>query len=100
LVSRFNFLTFSDQQWAPFNSGFQYVNRLRHSETIGLFLEAGFQFEDVEIDCAPPEPAILENLATRFRSFGGEDLFTQRALISAALVASPGLRGDGSRKSC
>src|SRR5690606_18151885 len=30
-VSRYNFLIYDDKDWKPYNSRFQYVNRLRHS---------------------------------------------------------------------
>ena len=33
-ISAFNFLTYSDEDWQPFQSRFQYVNRLRHSEYV------------------------------------------------------------------
>jgi hypothetical protein len=35
-VSRLNFLRYSDEEWRPFNSGKQYVNRLRHGAAFSL----------------------------------------------------------------
>ena len=54
-LSRFNFLKYDDAQWRPFNSGLQYVNRLRHSDYVRLFREAGFAI--LEESSVPGEPA-------------------------------------------
>ncbi|MEY9362209.1 methyltransferase domain-containing protein [Bradyrhizobium yuanmingense] len=80
-ISSFNFLTYSDEDWAPFQSRFQYVNRLRHSEYLQLFREAGFELLSDQPDRRPPEQQILERLAPRFRNFSPEDLFTLGSLI-------------------
>lgn len=82
-ISSFNFLTYSDEEWQPFQSRFQYVNRLRHSEYVGLFKAAGFQIIAEHPDRRPVEPSISANLAPRFRQFSEEDLFTLGALIVA-----------------
>ncbi len=58
-ISSFNFLTYSEADWAPFQSRFQYVNRLRHSEYLQLFREAGFQLLSDQPDRRPPERHIL-----------------------------------------
>lgn len=80
-ISSFNFLTYSEEDWAPFQSRFQYVNRLRHSEYLQLFREAGFQLLSDQPDRRPPEQHILERLAPCFRGFSEEDLFTLGSLI-------------------
>jgi SAM-dependent methyltransferase len=85
-ISSFNFLTYSDEDWQPFQSRFQYVNRLRHSEYVSLFRRAGFEIVLVCPDCRPVEPAILARLAPRFQGFSEEDLFTLGALIVARPV--------------
>jgi SAM-dependent methyltransferase len=82
-ISSFNFLTYCDEDWEPFQSRFQYVNRLRHSEYLGLFERAGFEIIVAYPDHRPVEPAILAQLAPRFRNFTEEDLFTLGALIVA-----------------
>jgi SAM-dependent methyltransferase len=82
-ISSFNFLTFSEEDWAPFQSRFQYVNRLRHSEYLQLFREAGFDLVSDQPDRRPPEPPIMERLAPCFRHFTKEDLFTLGSLIIA-----------------
>lgn len=80
-ISSFNFLTYSEEDWAPFQSRFQYVNRLRHSEYLQLFRDAGFELLSEQPDRRPPEPHILERLAPCFRDFSVEDLFTLGSLI-------------------
>jgi SAM-dependent methyltransferase len=82
-ISSFNFLTYSDEDWQPFQSRFQYVNRLRHSEYVSLFERAGFEIVLACPDRRSVEPAILERLAPRFQEFSEEDLFTLGALIVA-----------------
>jgi SAM-dependent methyltransferase len=82
-ISSFNFLTYSDQDWQPFQSRFQYVNRLRHSEYVGLFERAGFEIILADADRRPVEPAIAARLAPHFQGFSPEDLFTLGALIVA-----------------
>jgi hypothetical protein len=82
-ISSFNFLTYSDEEWRPFQSRFQYVNRLRHSEYLQLFKEAGFQIVSDQPDRRSPEPAIMERLAPQFRKFSERDLFTLGSLIVA-----------------
>jgi hypothetical protein len=83
-LSRFNFLTYSDEDWAPFNSKFQYVNRLRHSQFLSLFSEMNMKILCIEADLVPIERPILEQLAAQFRNFDPTDLFTTRAMIVAS----------------
>lgn len=80
-LSRFNFLTYSELEWRPFNSRFQHVNRLRHSQYLRLFGDAGMRILNAEADVDSPQPAILENLAPEFAQLDVDDLFTVRALI-------------------
>lgn len=84
-ISSFNFLTYSEDEWAPFQSRFQYVNRLRHSEYLELFRKAGFRVISDRPDRRPAEPEIVKRLSPRFQKFSQEDLFTLGSLI----VASP-----------
>jgi SAM-dependent methyltransferase len=82
-ISSFNFLTYSEDEWAPFQSRFQYVNRLRHSEYLELFRKAGFQVMSDRPDRRPAEPEIMKRLAPCFQKFSQEDLFTIGSLIVA-----------------
>lgn len=80
---QFNFLTFSDEAWEPYNSKFQYVNRLRHSEFLALFARAGLHASTVEPHVEAPQAEVVRRLDPRFRRFSMEDLFTLRAKIVA-----------------
>lgn len=83
-LSRFNFLTYTERDWQPFNSKYQYVNRLRHSQFLRLFAEADMKLLRNEPDVVPAQQPILERLALQFREFDIPDLFTIRAMIIAA----------------
>ncbi|HEY8048934.1 MAG TPA: class I SAM-dependent methyltransferase [Ramlibacter sp.] len=80
-LSRFNFLTFSDRAWQPFNSRFHYVNRMRHSEYLDLLGELGLMQVDVSTDVVPAQKSIVDRLAPQFRSFDVADLFTVRSFV-------------------
>ena len=82
-VSRYNFLRFSDAEWAPFNSGFQYVNRLRHSEYLEIFKTAGFEILSDEPYSEEIPEDIQAALASRFRPFDLDDLSVMRSRIVA-----------------
>jgi SAM-dependent methyltransferase len=88
-ISSFNFLTYSDEAWEPFQSPFQYVNRLRHSQYLDLFKNAGFEVVLANPDRRPAEPAILSQLASRFHGFTEEDLFTLGALVVVRPLGKP-----------
>ncbi|MBR0958777.1 hypothetical protein JQ566_15640 [Bradyrhizobium japonicum] len=81
-VSRLNFLRFSDEEWRPFNSGKQFVNRLRHSDYLRLFREAGFAIME-ESSVAGDPPADLR-VAEQFRRYDPPDLFAIKGRIVAA----------------
>ena len=84
-ISSFNFLAYSEEDWGPFQSRFQYVNRLRHSEYIALFESAGFEVIVAYPDRRPAEPAILERLAPPFQVFfGGRPVHTRGVDRSAS----------------
>lgn len=82
-VSRYNFLKYSDAAWKPFNSDFQYVNRLRHSEYLRLFEDSGFEIVSQEThgDGLPSE--LVPQLADKFASFDRKDLGILRSRIVA-----------------
>lgn len=83
-LSRFNFLTYSEEAWRSYNTRLQFVNRLRHSEFLAIFRESGFSVVRTEPDLVPPQPLVLEKLASEFRGFEIDDLFTLRALVVAS----------------
>jgi cyclopropane fatty-acyl-phospholipid synthase-like methyltransferase len=83
-ISRFNFLQYSDEQWKRHNSSFQYVNRLRHSEYVEIFEDAGLRLDHVETDQGQDSHGIAQQLAPQFQKFELEDLFTLRSRIVAS----------------
>jgi hypothetical protein len=78
-VSPYNFLRFSDQQWAKCNSRLQYQNRLRHSDYRELFARCGFDIIE-ELRASPDARMMNEGaslpIETKFRRHEHEDLFT------------------------
>ncbi|HMP92835.1 MAG TPA: methyltransferase domain-containing protein [Phnomibacter sp.] len=76
-ISAYNFLQFSDKQWAPYNCSFHYQNRLRHPQYLQLFEKCGF--EVVRNDYKGPSAADLEVLGNlpinaMFASYSLEEL--------------------------
>lgn len=82
-ISRLNFLRYSDAAWRRFNSGKQYVNRLRHSDYLRLFREAGFRILEESATVAEPPPDVAEQLAPQFRGYAPDDLFAIKGRIIA-----------------
>jgi hypothetical protein len=82
-LSRFNFLKFTDRQWAKYNSGLQHVNRLRHGDYLKLFREAGFTIAEERALLGEPTPDIRANLAPAFRAYSERDLFSLEGHIVA-----------------
>lgn len=81
-VSRLNFLRYSDEEWRRFNSGKQFVNRLRHSDYVRMFEEAGFSI--LEESSVVGEPPLDLKIADRFKQYDAADLFAIKGRIVAA----------------
>ncbi|MCC7437043.1 MAG: class I SAM-dependent methyltransferase [Armatimonadetes bacterium] len=76
-ITMFNFLKFSNSIWNIINSSQTYQNRLRYSDYITLFHEAGFRIvEEEKITATPTELAELQQLqlAPRFKEYTLDDL--------------------------
>jgi SAM-dependent methyltransferase len=74
-----NNLRFSDTLWeSPFmaTSGF-YTNRIRYSEMLELFQEAGFKAEVLRVKHWPGLPLQRSKLSSRFRNLPHEELCVQ-----------------------
>ena len=82
-LSRFNFLTFTDTEWARYNSSRQHVNRLRHSDYVRLFREAGFAIVHATAVVGDPPMDLRARLAPQFRSYEESDLFSLKGHIVA-----------------
>lgn len=71
-----NNLRFSERLWESdfmARSGF-YTNRLRHSEMLALFEQAGFTVEVVHVDRWPQLPTPKHKLADKFNRFSDDEL--------------------------
>jgi SAM-dependent methyltransferase len=80
-ISVYNFLRFSDQEWARWNPRLSYQNRLRHSDFFKLFDAGGFTILEASSSSDGPEAVgALEKLplAEKFRSYALADLAAAR----------------------
>ncbi len=59
-INQLNYLQFSDADWAKWNNGFLYQNRLRAIDFVDMARGAGFT---IEVDTSRPHPMRLEQLA-------------------------------------
>ncbi|KXK57360.1 MAG: Methyltransferase domain protein [Chlorobi bacterium OLB7] len=76
-ITMFNFLKFSDPMWTVVNNSQVYQNRLRYSDYIRLFHEAGLRVDEEKIIAATAsELSELKqlHLAPRFQKYSVEDL--------------------------
>src|SRR3546814_46884 len=75
-TSVYNFLRFSETEWKRFNPDLHYQNRLRHSDHLRIFEDAGFEI--VEVETAFPEDwekiLPVEDLAPEFMGYAIDDL--------------------------
>ncbi len=93
-VSRFNFLRYDDTKWAAYSCRFNFVNRLRHSEMLSEFDRAGYAVTEAISERMAPIPDILNDLASKFRHFDHQDLFTLRARLVARVPRQPFLEAS------
>jgi hypothetical protein len=74
-----NNMRVSSRQWEKdwmANSGF-YTNRLRFSEMLNLFREAGFQCEVLRVERWGVPPLERRSMAAEFRQLSDDDLLVQ-----------------------
>ena len=80
-ISIYNFLKYSDQEWARWNPRLSYQNRLRHSDYFKLFDAVGFTILEASSSLDGPEAAAALKelpLADKFRSYTLSDLAIAR----------------------
>lgn len=76
-INDYNFLKYSETEWAPYNNSLHYQNRLRHSDYVRLFKEAGFKIVHEELVTASAEELkwlSTERLAEQYKHYQPEDL--------------------------
>src|SRR3546814_17378092 len=78
-TSVYNFLRFSETEWKRFNPDLHYQNRLRHSDHLRIFEDAGFAIVEVETAFTEDWEKIfpVEELAPEFMGFELYDLTIQ-----------------------
>ena len=81
-ITPYNFLRFSDRTWRLFNPSLHYQNRLRHSDYVRLFEEAGFRI--LEVQPAPVGDADRSALRSvpldrQFAQYAADDLAVRDA---------------------
>lgn len=81
-IGPYNFLQFSDEEWRRWNPGLHYQNRLRRSDYMAVFDQAGFEIVE-QVD-AKPDTAILASLdrlhlSPRFASYDLEEIRVVRS---------------------
>jgi hypothetical protein len=84
-VSPYNFLRYSDRRWSLVNSGLLYQNRLRRSDYVSAFEQAGFTV--VAERSWRPGVELPADLDARFRGYDPDDLDVARLRLVA--VPSP-----------
>ncbi|MGY4334545.1 hypothetical protein ACVWWG_008962 [Bradyrhizobium sp. LB7.2] len=82
-ISRFNFLKFTDTEWIPHNSRFQYVNRMRHSDYTGLLHATGFDLLDSDVVLGDLPKEVAAHLAPQFSSYDIDDIRALRSVVVA-----------------
>lgn len=89
-ISVYNFLRFSDRAWRAFNSGLQYMNRLRARDYRDALAAAGFEIA-YEETAAGDERALLQlPVARRFsEEYSHEELLPTSIRLVAVAGPSP-----------
>ena len=82
-ASRLNFLRYSDRGWESHNSRFLFMNRLRHSQYMTLFANAGFRSIVGTPFCIDVADLTIGDFDEKFQKMSVRDLTALRALITA-----------------
>jgi SAM-dependent methyltransferase len=91
-ISVYNFLQYSERDWQRFNSSLHFQNRMRHSQYVDLFNEAGFQIKHEEVNngsTADRDVVKSLHLADEFRRFPEEDLVIRSSKLVAVKDVTP-----------
>ena len=80
-LSPYNFLYYDDAAWEQFNPALHFQNRLRHSDYVALFAQAGLTLlAELRVEAGDQTLAQLDRnrLAPRFRRYDLADLATRK----------------------
>jgi SAM-dependent methyltransferase len=81
-LSPYNFLQYSERQWARYNPALHFQNRMRHRDYLELFDQTGFEIlEEAREDGGPADLRLLQELKLGkcFRTYAPEDLAVRAA---------------------
>jgi len=84
-ITPYNFLQFSDKQWEYLNIKHYYTNRLRHSDHLALFDQAGFRIISERSMTPPNGKALIQSikLADKYKKYEVDDLIKTHGFIVA-----------------
>ncbi len=87
-ISRLNFLRYSEEEWEGLaGNRFMYMNRLRASDYLSIFADAGLELLDVNSEVDDEASGLIESgglpLDARFAGRPSEDLATTEILVLA-----------------
>jgi hypothetical protein len=85
-LSRLNFLKYSDEEWERYNPPRHFVNRLRHSDYLRLFTEAGFEIIEQTKELGEMSSFLEGHRAKRFIPYQRDDVRAIKGLIVAKPV--------------
>jgi len=98
-ISPYNFLRFSDAAWRWLDSPLIPLSRLRSSEYLGAFADAGWVSHSCEKILGPPLDPARDRLAPRFQAMDPEDIrvvgLWWQGRRSSAGPAAPPIPGPG-----
>ncbi|MCM1090328.1 MAG: methyltransferase domain-containing protein [Butyrivibrio sp.] len=80
-ITPYNFLRYDDKQWRKYNPPLHYVNRLRHSDFVHMFRQAGFEI----VEETPNRPQNWENMV---KNFPFADSFRERYSMETLSITS------------
>lgn len=81
-ITDFNMLRFSDSEWAYYNPGIHYQNRLRTPDYLKLFQKAGFECEKIEEWSGIPREFENTDIHPRFDNYTKDQLMTLGSLFT------------------
>ena len=88
-ITPLNFLRFSDATWALVTNDIIPQSRLRFSDYVRAFEDAGLGIADAQVTRAPNADLDRTPLAERFQTYAPDDLRVTRAWVTATAAAAP-----------
>lgn len=85
-ITPYNFYQYSDQEWRRYNPRMHYVNRLRHSDFLGLFDRLGFDVTECREIIPPDSEELLARvrISNDFSKYDSRDLAITSGMFTLA----------------